>query len=445
MYPILAFAAIEAAPLDLPLWSAIPFLLTLLSIALLPLLAREFWEFHRWQAVVMAVFALPVAAYLIYLGPFTDGQSTATLFHAIQEYLAFLCMLAALYVVAGGIAIDADFAPTPLVNTLILATGSILANFIGTTGASMLLIRPMLRINRGRQRLTHVPVFFIFLVSNLGGLLTPLGDPPLFLGFLNGVDFFWTLRLWPVWATANGCVLAIFFTWDWLAGPTREELAALSSSSEASPTEPRRRRLRVRGVGNFAFLAGILVAVLLQPRLPRGVAALSMVILLLLSVLTTPRDVRRANEFTWGPIVEVAVLFAGIFVTMVPALELLKLRGPELGIDQPWQYFWLTGGLSSFLDNAPTYMTFATLAAAPHDLAWLAQNKPALLAAVSCGAVLMGANTYIANGPNFMVKAITEHAGVPTPSFFGFMVYAVPVLMPIYLLVTWLFFWPHVG
>jgi Na+/H+ antiporter NhaD/arsenite permease-like protein len=325
----------------------------------------------------------------------------------------------------------------------------------------MLLIRPVLQINSERKNTRHLPVFFIFIVCNLGGLLTPLGDPPLFLGFLNGVDFFWTLRLWPQWCVVNGLALLVFWCWDSYA--YRHESAA-ALAEDRGHIEP----LRLKGKLNFLLLAGIVAAALLQSErfsvpvenglrllVPLPANALAspfgeglMALMALLSWWLTPKQLREANGFGWGAILEVAILFAGIFITMVPALALLTVHGKTLGVTQPWEYFWLTGGLSSFLDNAPTYVTFATLAAGSSDFSLLmapqgaVPNGPKILEAISCGAVFMGANTYIGNGPNFMVKAIADQAGYPTPSFFGYMAYSGAVLLPVFGLVMLLFFRP---
>jgi len=317
--------------------------------------------------------------------------------------------------------------------------GAILANLIGTTGASVLLIRPVLRINRQRKFTRHLPIFFIFIVSNIGGLLTPLGDPPLFLGLLNGVPFFWTLRLWRHWLVVNGVVLAIFLVWDSLAYARETAQARALDRAQIEP-------LKLQGLLNLLFLAGIVGGVLVGKWI-RGepgalIGSALMLLMALFSLALTPRELRQANEFNWGPIVEVAVLFAGIFVAMVPALELLKLHGHEVGITEPWQYFWLTGSLSAFLDNAPTYLAFATMAAGEARIGELTTSAPLLLQAISCGAVFMGALTYIGNGPNFMVKAIADQAGYLTPSFFGYMLYSCLVLIPCFLLLTCLFFWP---
>jgi Na+/H+ antiporter NhaD/arsenite permease-like protein len=421
--------------LDLPPWTAAPFVVLLLLIATLPLLAGHWWHSNRNKALVAFPIAALVAAYLHSLGD--DG--VRALIHALIEYFSFIVLLWSLYTISGGIVIDGDFRGRPLNNTLLLLIGACLASFIGTTGASMLLIRPFLRMNHGRKYIAHLPVFFIFLVSNTGGLLTPLGDPPLFLGYIKGVDFFWTMQnLWYEWAVVNAIILGIFLVWD-----------ALASRGEMIVHDPEiRKSFGIRGGINFLFLAGVIGAVLSKSYLtgtewePYFIPEGAMILLGLLSLAVTSRIYREANNFTWGPIVEVAVLFLGIFVAMVPALELLRKHGPEFGITQPWQYFWLTGGLSSFLDNAPTYLTFATMAAGPEatNFSALMREKPEILAAISCGAVFMGANTYIGNGPNFMVKALAEEDGYKMPSFFGYMLYSGLILLPVFGLVTYWFF-----
>jgi Na+/H+ antiporter NhaD/arsenite permease-like protein len=448
---------LAAAAFDPPAWTAAPFVLLLLTIAVLPLAAPHFWHRPRNQVLVAALFALPVAGYLVIRNDATGGQSVAALKHELAEYGSFIVLLGALYVVAGGLVVRGDIRGRPLSNTAFLAGGAVLANLIGTTGASMVLIRPVLRINQERERTAHIPVFFIFLVSNLGGLLTPLGDPPLFLGFLEGVPFAWTARLWPEWVVANGLVLGIFLSWDAVAYGRESDMAKARDDTAIEP-------LRLVGKVNVLLLAGILLAVLLQSeavgqragawvrqfapaapadwtlRKPAGEAV--MAALGLLSLLLTPRGLRAENQFTWRPILEVAILFAGIFVTMVPALALLGVHGSAFGLTEPWQFFWVTGGLSSVLDNAPTYVSLGTMAAGEHDFQWLADNRPAILEAISCGAVFMGATTYVGNGPNFMVKAIAERAGFRMPSFFGYLAYSGLILLPVFGVVTFLFFRP---
>ncbi len=442
---------------QMPIWSVTPFALLLLSIAVMPLIAGHWWHSNRNKAIIVAIFGTIAGGYLLYQDKATHGETVTRLMHAGGEYGSFILLLSALYTISGGIMLTGDLRGRPITNTAFLALGACLANLIGTTGASMILIRPVLRINSERQRFRHIPIFFIFIVSNTGGLLTPLGDPPLFLGFLRGVDFLWTMRLWREWMIVNGSVLVIFFLWDTVAYLREPKRALELDAAEAEP-------LRLRGLWpNLPLLLGVLLVVLFQSPslgetlgnqlrkviagapdlvLHKPYAEGSLVLLTVLSLLFTRQTWRDLNRFNWGPIVEVAVLFAGIFVTMVPALMLLEERGKELGVSEPWQYFWLTGGLSSFLDNAPTYLTFATLAAGGGDLSRLAVEKPILLQAISCGAVFMGANTYIGNGPNFMVKAIADEAGFKTPSFFGYMVYSGLILIPIFGLVTWMSFRP---
>jgi Na+/H+ antiporter NhaD/arsenite permease-like protein len=426
--------------LNVAVWSALPFALLLLAIALLPIVAEKWWHSNLRKGMLSIGLAVPVAAYLGYL-QWAQGQPAVTeLKHAVVEYVDFIMLLAALYTVAGGISVQGPFRATPLVNVGFLAFGAVLANVIGTTGASMLLIRPLLRINLARQHRGHLPIFFIFLVSNLGGLLTPLGDPPLFLGFLNGVDFFWTFSMWPHWLVVNGIVLAIALGWD-----------AIAYRREPDPEKltPAQASFGCGGSINFVFLLGILAAVLLQSpallgdyRLMFPWPSAIMAALALLSWLCTARSLREHNGFSWEPMIEVAVLFVGIFVTMIPALALLSHHRDHLNITQPWQYFWLTGILSALLDNAPTYMTIASLAAGGQNLTTLAHEQPLILQAISAGAVFMGALTYIGNGPNFMVKSMAESMGYSMPSFFGYLLHGCAILLPVFVLATWLFFSP---
>jgi Na+/H+ antiporter NhaD/arsenite permease-like protein len=446
--PSLALAA-GHEPLQLPAWSVVPFVLLLLCIAVLPLAAGHFWHNDRNKAVVVLLLAVPVILYFVYLELATGQHTLSPLVHELGKYASFIILLGSLYTVAGGIVVRGDLKPTPLTNAALLGVGALLANLIGTTGASVLLIRPFLRINGGRKNTVHLPVFFIFLVSNLGGCLTPLGDPPLFMGYLNGVPFTWTLGLWPEYLCATGLVLAAFLVWDYLA--LRGEAPAPALPPQAPP-EP----VRLEGTINLVFLAGIIGAVLVEsswfPQTIDGLwelfgGELVMLAMTALSLRFTPSVLREANGFTWAPITEVAILFAGIFVTMVPALQLLEAHGHELGLTRPWQFFWATGLLSSALDNAPTYLAFATLAAGSTEFNLLVEDRvpgldgPMVLRAISCGAVFMGALSYIGNGPNFMVKAIAERAGYRPPSFFGYTLYAGLILVPIYALVTVLLYW----
>ncbi|MBI1917509.1 MAG: sodium:proton antiporter [Planctomycetes bacterium] len=448
LFVLLALPGVAAAakgPLDLPVLSVAPFVLLLLTIAVLPLAAGHFWHKNRNKAIVAAIFAVPTAAWLAWYQAATGQPTIAALGHEMGKYVSFILLLGSLYTVSGGILLAGDLRGRPLTNTTFLGVGAVLANLVGTTGASVLLIRPVLRINRQRRHTAHIATFFIFTVSNLGGLLTPLGDPPLFLGFLNGVPFAWTLSLWPQWLAVNGIVLALFFAWDSIAY-RREPAEALAR--DLRETQP----LRLRGRVNLLFLAGIMGGVLLQGVLPAPwgdlVGGLDMLAMASLSLALTPAGLHKENCFTWGPIAEVAILFAAIFVCMVPALQLLARHGNHFGITQPWQFFWLAGGLSAFLDNAPTYLTFTTMAAGSDDFTLLVRGQvahldgPLVLAAISCGAVFMGALTYIGNGPNFMVKAICDEAGLRTPSFFGYLARSCLILLPIFVLITFLFFRP---
>jgi Na+/H+ antiporter NhaD/arsenite permease-like protein len=407
----------------LPLYTVLPFVAMLLAIAICPLAVPHWWESNRNKAIVGGALGLPVLA--LYL-----ARKPGALLKVGEEYVSFIILLAALFVISGGILLRGDLEATPITNTGFLALGSVLASFIGTTGASMLLIRPLLQTNRERTRIKHTVIFFIFLVSNIGGMLTPLGDPPLFLGYLIGVPFAWTFRLFPHWAFLVGVVLAVYFVWETRAH-SREPIAALSR--DRTHVQP----LRVLGVENGLYLAGVIlcVAFLHEPLREIGMIALAA-----LSLWRTPTEIRQANGFTYYPIIEVAVLFAGIFLTMIPALELLKTRGGELGVREPWQFFWMAGSLSSFLDNAPTYLTFLALGQGLGLPAEVVGVPEAILAAISVGAVAMGANSYIGNAPNFMVKSIAEEAKVRMPSFFGYMLYSCGVLVPIFLVATFLFF-----
>jgi Na+/H+ antiporter NhaD/arsenite permease-like protein len=407
----------------LPLYTVLPFILMLLVIAVLPLSTPHWWERNRNKLLVACGLGLPILA--LYL-----GREPAALLRMGEEYLSFIILLAGLYVISGGVLLRGDLMATPLTNTGFLAVGSVLASFVGTTGASMLLIRPLLQTNRERTRVKHTVVFFIFLVSNIGGMLTPLGDPPLFLGYLQGVPFTWTFRLWPHWLTMTGTLLLAYFVWD-STQYARESTAAIRR--DWTQVEP----LRIRGALNALWLAGVVLAVALLREPAREAAILA---LAGISLWRTPREIRRLNGFTSYPIIEVAVLFLGIFLTMIPALELLRLRGTELGVRQPWQFFWATGALSSFLDNAPTYLTFLALAQGLGLANEVAGVPHAILTAISAGAVAMGANTYIGNAPNFMVKSIAEEAKVKMPSFFGYMLYSGLVLIPLFGAVTIIFF-----
>lgn len=422
----------------LPTSSMLPFALMLLGIAIIPLRWPHFWESNRNKGLLSAVLGIPVVIYVAAYDPHVVA-------HTALEYVSFLILLGALFIIAGGIVLRGDLSATPGVNTGFLFVGALLANFVGTTGASMLLIRPLLRTNfPERKHIGHIPIFFIFVVSNCAGLLTPLGDPPLFLGYLRGVPFFWTMRLVGEWAFVVGSLLAIFYVMDRAAFAREGRDVKAEDAREYRP-------LRIVGGENFFYLGGVILAVLFSPALPEGWvqdgARLGVMLLMTwLSLRTTPKELRTENGFSFGPIVEVAVLFAGIFATMIPALEILRSRGGELGVHQPWQFYWLSGALSSFLDNAPTYLTFVSLAQGLHESGQAAVHlsggpvSEVLLAAISCGSVMMGANSYIGNGPNFMVKAIAEEQGVAMPSFFGYMAWSCGILVPLFVVVTFLFF-----
>ncbi len=439
---------------QLPNAAVLPFVAMLLSIAIFPLVAGHWWEHNRNKAIVAALFSAPLAIYMVV----AFGEAGLhELLHKLKEYVSFLALLATLFVISGGIYVQGSLSGTPLVNTGLLAFGAVIASFVGTTGASVLLIRPLLRANASRQRKAHIVVFFIFIVSNCGGLLTPLGDPPLFLGFLDGVPFEWTLRLGKEWALVNGLLLVIFNVWDQVVFDKEEKERPGSQLEQVMIHEP----LKILGLHNLLFLAGVVAVIYAagkglgttDGRWPGGVQEALLILLGVASFFTTPKQIHEDNRFRFTPINEVAILFAGIFITMTPALLILNANAGILGVDQPWEFFWAAGSLSSFLDNAPTYLTFAATACGQHDIStaeprYLARflalpadaQAQQVLAAISCGSVFMGANTYIGNGPNFMVKAIAEQNGVTMPGFFAYMAYAGCVLIPIFVVVTLVFF-----
>ena len=420
------------------MWSILPFILTLLSIAIIPLVFGNWWEKNSNKLILSLLMSLPVLVVLIPGGLHLLEES-------LIDYASFMVLLGALFIISGGIYIKGEFAGTPLVNTVFLAIGAILANLIGTTGASMLLIRPYLRANHRRQRRAHLCVFFIFVVSNIGGLLTPLGDPPLFLGFLRGVPFGWTLSLLPIWLATLVPLLIVFNLYDQYVF-VREDVETPGALAE--DVQPR-RHLDIQCGLNPIFLLGVMLSAILSGYFgwPRGVQEVLMIAMAVLSWVTTPPSIHKANHFHLHPILEVAAVFLGIFITMIPALEILRSHATQFGLNAPWQYFWMSGLLSSFLDNAPTYLTFTAMASGligstSESLAGLLHSDQgvALLRAVSVGSVFMGANSYIGNGPNFMVKSIAEHNGVKMPSFGGYLLYSGAILIPLFLLVTIVFF-----
>ncbi len=457
LLPMLA-AASEIDGSQLAGWWGVPFAGVLLSIALLPMLAPIFWHHHFGK--VTAAWAL--AFFIPFALVFGWGAAGQGLVHAlVAEYLPFVILLTALFTVAGGIYIRGNLRGTPLLNAGILAIGAVLASFMGTTGASMLLIRPLIRANDNRKHVAHVVVFFIFIVSNAGGSLTPLGDPPLFLGFLKGVTFFWTVDH-IVFETLFlvGVLLALFFALDsWYFRQQGER-------NQADPTpDSSQDALGFDGKINFVLLLAIVGLVLMSGLwqspvqwelagtavgLPGLVRDAGMVAITLISLALTPRAVHEANQFSWGPMQEVAKLFAGIFLTIIPVIAMLRAGvdgafGPIVaavtgadGEPLPAMYFWATGLLSSVLDNAPTYLVFFNTAGG--DAATLMTTHAATLAAISAGSVFMGANTYIGNAPNLMVKAIAEDRGVKMPGFFGYMLWSGGILIPLFIVITWLFF-----
>ena len=453
-----ATGAAQAAQIDgarLSAWWGLPFAGMLLSIALMPLLLPKVWHHHfgkitvGWVLLLLLPFALTQGF----------GLTGSMLVHTLLgEYIPFIILLTALFTVAGGIFVRGNLHGSPGLNAGLMAIGALLASVMGTTGASMLMIRPLIRANDNRKHVAHVVVFFIFIVSNAAGSLTPLGDPPLFLGFLKGVDFFWTAQhLWPQTLFLVGALLLIFYFLDrWFY---RQE-----GVKPVDPT-PDTRRIGIEGGINFVLLGGVVALVLMsglwkpgiafdvagtEVGLPQIVRDLALVGVALLSLALTKRQVREANQFSWGPMQEVAKLFFGIFVTMVPVLAMLKageagafaavtraVTAPD-GTPLPWAYFWFSGTLSSFLDNAPTYLVFFNLAGG--DPATLMGALAPTLAAVSAGSVFMGANTYIGNAPNFMVKAIAEDRNIRMPSFFGYMAWSIVVLIPLFVVMTFIWF-----
>ena len=404
------------------LWT-LPFAGLLVGLAVLPLVAHRFWESNVRKLVFCAALAAPVLVlYLIH--------SPTAVVHAGEEYLSFIVLLGGLFFIAGGVLLEGDLEATPSTNTLFLALGVALAGLIGTTGASMLLIRPLLSTNKERRHVVHTAVFFIFLVSNIGGCLLPLGDPPLFMGYLRGVPFTWTLGLWPQWLMASSILLVVYFVWDTILHQKEPPERIRLDRTNIKP-------LHVGGAHNLALLAAVAAVTVLLATPWRELAT---VVLAVLSWRLTSPHLYHANRFSFHPMLEVAAIFFGIFVTMLPALDVLHARGAELSLHQPWQYFWATGLLSTFLDNTPTYLTFLALGQSQqlgNEVVGVPHN---ILAAISLGSVFMGANSYLGNGPNFMVRAIAESRGIRMPSFGGFMVYSGAVVLPVFVLITVIFF-----
>lgn len=462
--PMTAFAkemGTEASAASVPAWMCFPFAGLLLCIAVLPLVKGEWWE--KCQPVIVAwwvvLFIVPFAL------KYGVGLSAETVLECVfNDYLTFIVLLFGLFCVAGNITLEGDFAGSPRINVALLAFGTILASCIGTTGASMLLVRPVIKMNAWRRRKRHLMVFFIFLVSNMGGCLTPIGDPPLLMGFMRGVPFFWSLHLFGILIFNMVILLTVFYFVDRRA--YRKDVASGLKPDISKPGTD----VRIDGTHNLIFVVMIVGAVILSGMLPGlpafqdasghplgirviGEVTLSfssiieMAVILLaafLSFKTTKEEIRIRNHFNWGPIREVAVLFIGIFITMQPALMLLEAHGASLGLSKPFEMFWVTGALSSFLDNTPTYLVFLTTAGTlgfTHGMATTVGTiSNQMLTAISCGAVFMGANTYIGNAPNFMVKSISDENGVRMPSFFGYIVWSLVFLVPVFLIDTLVFF-----
>jgi Na+/H+ antiporter NhaD/arsenite permease-like protein len=461
-FAVLSQPAAAAETIDgahLPLWLGLPFLGILLSIALGPLFARRLWHIHYGKA--SAFWALLALAMMVFVEGW-PATAAAFVHNMVLDYLPFILMLFALFTAAGGIAVRGTLPGTPLVNTAVLAIGAGLASLIGTTGASLILIRPLLRANEERRAKAHIVIFFIFLVSNIGGALTPLGDPPLFLGFLHGVDFFWTAQhLWREALFAIGVLLALFFVIDRRFHASESKKRDKRERKLKPPPEP----LRVGGLVNIPLIAIAIAAVVASGLWRPGVALTwlgthievqnmmrdgVMIAVGLASLALTGAAERKANRFEWEPIKEVAQLFAGIFTCIIPVMAMLQAgeQGPFApviallthadGTPRNAVYFWGTGLLSSFLDNAPTYLVFFQLAGDDNP-AHLMGPLAATLAAISLGAVFMGAMTYIGNAPNFMVYAIARRQRVDMPSFFGYLAWSGMVLIPLFAAITFLF------
>lgn len=429
--------------MQVELWMVIPFVVMLLTIAIAPLMAEHLWESNRNKFIFTAIISVATIILLSCYG--LGGDIVHGLLH---EYIPFIMLLLALFVVTGGIHISGDITATPLVNTFILGLGFVLASVMGTTGAAMLLIRPLLQINQQRVHKVHTVLFFIAIVANCGGLLTPLGDPPLFLLYLKGADFAWFSGMFPQWLTAGVLLLGMYMLTDRYYYGKEPAEAKLRDLQEQEP-------IKLTGARNFLYLGMVIAAVLFinknyipamadehAPFYITFLRDIVLAIIIILSLATTRKSVRQANNFSWAPIMEVAILFVGIFVTMTPAMLYLNQNAQSLGLTEGWQFFYSTGTLSAFLDNAPTAVAFHAVAAGLPDVAGeVAGVSALLLQAISIGAVFFGAMTYIGNGPNFMVKAIAEQEGVKMPSFFSYILkFSLVVLLPVYIIVQLIFF-----
>lgn len=440
---------ISQESVNIPLWSVIPFVLMLLMIAIAPLFMEHWWEKNRNKLIVSLILGVPTAIFLIAKG-LSENLTDQLLF----DYIPFIILLGALFTVTGGIHLKGDIAAKPWINTLFLAIGAILASIMGTTGAAMLLIRPVIKTNKIRKYKTHTILFFIAIIANCGGVLTPLGDPPLFLLYLRGVEFTWFLNLLPQWVLVNGLLLLIYFIWDSILYKKEDAKNITNEKTEKQP-------IKIVGALNFLWLAGIVAAVAFitsnnffnkaedikeHANMFKIIESAALVLMAVLSMVFTKKVVREANKFSWAPITEVAFLFLGIFITMVPALLYLATNADSLGISEPWHFYYATGALSSFLDNAPTAISFYELAHGSNftDLArepMIAGIPQTIMKCITSGAVFFGAMTYIGNGPNFMVKAIAEENKISMPSFFGYIIkFSLIVLLPVYILAKLLCF-----
>ncbi|MDP3463699.1 MAG: sodium:proton antiporter [Bacteroidales bacterium] len=426
---------------SIPLWASIPFAIILLFIAIGPLFFHHWWENNKNKLIVSLVLGIPVAIYLI-----ANGLTHNLTHQMFFDYIPFIILLGSLFVITGGIQLKGDIEAKPIVNTIFLAIGALLASFMGTTGAAMLLIRPVIRTNSERKFKVHTILFFIAIVANAGGMLTPLGDPPLFLLYLRGAPFEWFFSLTKEWAVVNGILLVVYYIFDKYYHKKEPITNIIKDKTQIEP-------ISLSGTYNFIFLIGVVLSVaFLNKQYIQAIEhnynlafirEAAMLFFAGLSLYFTPKLLRLNNKFTWTPIIEVAFLFLGIFITMVPALLWLNTNAHSLGIDSAAMFYYATGGLSSFLDNAPTALAFHNLALGMTDPAatgLVAGIPEEYLTAISLGAVFFGAMTYIGNGPNFMVKAIAEENKIPMPSFFGYMFkFSLIILLPIYILTQILF------
>lgn len=426
---------------SIPLWASIPFVIMLLCIALGPLFFNHWWENNKNKLIVSIALGIPMAIWLIF-----HGQLHALEHQLLFDYIPFIILLGALFVVSGGIHLKGDIQAKPWINTLFLAIGGVLASFMGTTGAAMLLIRPVIKTNSQRKFKVHTILFFIAVVANVGGLLSPLGDPPLLLLYFRGAPFTWFMGMWKEWLFVLAVLLIIYYIVD-------SYYYKKEAPEDIKRDETMKEPIRLKGTINFLFLLGIIatVAFLNKSTFPEMetnpylgfIREAALLLCAGLSLLFTNKNVRFVeNKFTWGPIIEVAFLFLGIFVTMIPALLWLETNAQKLGVDTVAEFFYATGGLSSFLDNAPTAMAFHKLAMGLHagGATIVAGIPETFLIAISIGSVFFGAMTYIGNGPNFMVKAIAEENNIKMPSFFAYIFkFSLIILLPVYILTQLLF------